>query len=267
MALKEVLFRWSAADSKPLVLRVADPICAEVVPRELTRVLEDRLASETAWLVGTDSHLDVAGLPEALQEFLRQRWEHWVKRLGCEQAGPQLMLQAFLQRLVNGGGRTEREHGLGRRRKDMLIQWPDPRSGRADPRAQARNRMQGAAVGQSAGEDDPEGAAPEQGVHGRCGAESGHWAFFDRREAKSWENRVFRREQTESSKAVTVWGMRPGRTGGPRRRRWPRLAERERPPRYGQSESNSHPNCKEILALRCYTVWVGGQRAIRAAAL
>jgi len=30
----------------------------------------------------------------------------------------------FLQRIVNGGGRIEREYGLGRGRADLLIVWP-----------------------------------------------------------------------------------------------------------------------------------------------
>ena len=37
------------------------------------------------------------------------------------EAGPQLLLQAFLQRVVNAGGRVEREYGLGRMRTDLLI--------------------------------------------------------------------------------------------------------------------------------------------------
>lgn len=41
-----------------------------------------------------------------------------------KEAGPQLLLQAFLQRIVNGGGRIEREYGLGRMRTDLLILWP-----------------------------------------------------------------------------------------------------------------------------------------------
>ena len=35
-------------------------------------------------------------------------------------------MQAFLQRIVNGGGRVEREYGLGRRRTDLLVIWPYP---------------------------------------------------------------------------------------------------------------------------------------------
>ena len=33
------------------------------------------------------------------------------------------MLQAFLQRIVNSGGRVEREYGLGRMRTDLLVVW------------------------------------------------------------------------------------------------------------------------------------------------
>ena len=39
------------------------------------------------------------------------------------EAGPHLLLMAFLQRIVNGGGRVEREYGLGRGALDLLIEW------------------------------------------------------------------------------------------------------------------------------------------------
>ncbi len=41
-----------------------------------------------------------------------------------KEAGPQLLLQAFLQRIINGGGRISREYGLGRKRTDLFIEWP-----------------------------------------------------------------------------------------------------------------------------------------------
>ncbi len=41
----------------------------------------------------------------------------------------------------------------------------------------------------------------------RCGAESGHSAVFDRRENRSWDDRVFRREEMTGNRAVTVWDM------------------------------------------------------------
>jgi len=37
---------------------------------------------------------------------------------------PQLVIMAFLHRLVNGGGFIDREYGVGRGRVDLLIRWP-----------------------------------------------------------------------------------------------------------------------------------------------
>ena len=35
-----------------------------------------------------------------------------------------MLLQAYLQSVVNGGGRIEREYALGSGRVDLLIVWP-----------------------------------------------------------------------------------------------------------------------------------------------
>ena len=34
------------------------------------------------------------------------------------------LLQAFLQRIVNGGGRINREYALGRKYTDLVLEWP-----------------------------------------------------------------------------------------------------------------------------------------------
>jgi len=41
----------------------------------------------------------------------------------------------------------------------------------------------------------------------RCGTGSGHLVIFDRSEKRSWDEKVFRREETVDGKKVTVWGM------------------------------------------------------------
>ena len=61
--------------------------------------------------------------------FFREHSEHWIKRFAYREAGPQLLLQAFLQRIVNSGGRIEREYGLGKMRTDLLIQTLDSERG------------------------------------------------------------------------------------------------------------------------------------------
>ena len=116
-----------ARDDPP---RIANPIYAEVVPRELTYAVQAELIEDIAWYVDDDGGLDVDKLLAAFQAFFREHSEHWVARFDYAEAGPQLLLQAFLQRIVNGGGRIEREYGLGRGRTDLLITWPQ-RGGRS----------------------------------------------------------------------------------------------------------------------------------------
>ena len=90
-------------------LRVANPIYGEVLPRELTWVLQHELApQEAAWYVRPDGGLDMNGLLAGFQDFFRQNSEHWIRRAQYTEAGPQLVLQAFLHRVVNATGRIER---------------------------------------------------------------------------------------------------------------------------------------------------------------
>lgn len=105
-------------------IRIANPIYQEVIPRELGWTIQSGMTEQTAWYVDQDGRLDIAKLVAAFQEFFREHSEHWVERFQYKEAGPQLLLQAFLQRIVNGGGRIEREYGLGRLRTDLLIIWP-----------------------------------------------------------------------------------------------------------------------------------------------
>ncbi len=52
--------------------------------------------------------------------------EQPVERFDYKEAGPQLLLQAFLQKIINDGGRVEQKNGIGRMRTDLLVIWPYP---------------------------------------------------------------------------------------------------------------------------------------------
>ena len=70
-------------------------------------------------------------LLESFQDFFRRNSEHWIQRARYTEAGPQLVLQAFLDRVVNSRGRTDREYALGSGRVDLLVVWPGPDDGRS----------------------------------------------------------------------------------------------------------------------------------------
>lgn len=63
----------------------------------------------------------MAKLMRAFREFFQEHSRHWLERFQYKEAGPQLLMQAFLQRIINSGDRIEREQGRGRKRMDLLV--------------------------------------------------------------------------------------------------------------------------------------------------
>ena len=182
-------------------LRIANPIYAEVVPRELTWVVQEEFDQETAWYVHADGSLDVVELLTAFQTFFREHSEHWVKRFAYREAGPQLLLQAFLQRIVNSGGRIEREYGLGKMRTDLLIVWPQGERTR-------KFVIECKVLHRSLEQTIAEGLAQTAEYMDRCDAEAGHLVVFDRREGRRWADKVFRdRRASGSDVEIDIWGM------------------------------------------------------------
>ena len=189
------------ARDKPV--RIANPIYAEVVPRELGWILQEELDLNTTWYVDADDSLNLNKLMEAFQDFFRRHSEHWKNRFMYEEAWPQILLQVYLHRVVNGGGRIEREYGLGRGRVDLLIVWP-----RGDRMREYVVECKVVRVGDGLESTVRDGVEQTAGYMARCAAEAGHLVVIDRREGRSWEEKVFRRQQrSKGSVPVEVWGM------------------------------------------------------------
>ncbi|MFO7874979.1 MAG: ATP-binding protein [Desulfovermiculus sp.] len=195
--------------------QIANPIYAEIIPRELTISQQANLEAryDQAWYVRTDGSLDMDKLLSAFQEFFREHSEAWLERFAYKEAGPQLLMQAFLQRVVNSGGRVEREFGLGRMRTDLLVLWPLTA---AKPGQPAWTRWQGPVqkavielkiLYKSLEKTIQEGLHQTWEYMDRCGAEEGHLIVFDRRVNVSWEEKLFRRKEAYQGQKITVWGM------------------------------------------------------------
>ncbi len=103
--------------------RVANPIYREVIPRALTFVRQTSIHVKEGAFVRADGSLDMPKLMTAWQKFWRIDGHLAAEGFAYRESGPHLMLMAFLQRVVNGGGRIEREYGLGRRALDLLVEW------------------------------------------------------------------------------------------------------------------------------------------------
>ena len=184
-------------------LRIANPIYAEVLPRVLTSVLEDEMPEpRVAWYVDAAGGLDLNKLLAAFQDFFRQNSEHWIERARYKEAGPQLVLQAFLHRVVNGHGRIEREYALGSRRVDLLVIWP------GEDGVERRFVVECKLVreGRSRKRTVESGLEQTAAYMDISRAEAGHLVVFDMREGSSWAERVYRERLEWKGAPITVWG-------------------------------------------------------------
>lgn len=175
-------------------LDIANPIYREVFPRELTATTQDFLTQQSAWFIGPDGLLDMPKLLTAFSEFFRDNSGFWLERFDYKEAGPHLLLMAFLQRIINGGGSIQREYALGRRRVDLLILWKAQRivvelKIYYGPKALSEGLVQTAQYMDTS--------------H----ATEGHLVIFDRNPKKSWDEKIYQRQEIVDNKTITVWGM------------------------------------------------------------
>ena len=202
-----------APDSPP---RIANPIYREVVPRELGYVLQDSLDIHTRWYVDGDGRLNMTKLLSAFGTFFGEHAEHWLAQLGAyREAAPQLILQSYLQRVVNSGGRIEREYGLGRGRTDLLVLWPRESGQPSDlwERFVVECKVLRDTDRKSLARTVECGVKQTLGYMARCGAEEGHLVVMDRRS----EERRRGEEQRRGEGAEDRRDGEGGADGGGRR--------------------------------------------------
>jgi hypothetical protein len=186
-------------------IRIANRIYRETIPRELTWTVQVVLPYEQAWYVTPEHRLDMPKLLTAFQQFFREHADAWLERFDYKEAGPQLLLQAFLQRVVNGGGRINREYGLGRRRTDLLLEWPlDEQQGYHGPVQRIIIELKilhkSMAITLAAG-------LPQTADYAdRCGADEAHLLIFNRQEGVSWDEKIWWREENHAGRVIQVWG-------------------------------------------------------------
>ena len=104
--------------------RIANPIYREVIPRQLTHGVQGSIMRRAASFVDGQGWLDVPKLMADFQDYFRQHSEAWEMTVTYMEASAQLLLHAYLQKVLNSGGRIEREYAMGRGRTDLLLLWP-----------------------------------------------------------------------------------------------------------------------------------------------
>jgi hypothetical protein len=119
-------------------VRVANPIYREIIVRVLGASVEGSIETDPRSFVTADGRLHFERLLAEFAAFWREHGDVLATGLPYHEVSPQLVLMAYLQRIVNGGGFIEREYGVGRGRIDLLVRWTyRGRDGRRELRREA----------------------------------------------------------------------------------------------------------------------------------
>jgi hypothetical protein len=175
-------------------LVIANPIYQEVLPRELTYSTQLTMPQQQLWYVRADGSIDIHKMLTEFTQFYRENSAIWLDKFAYKESGPHLFTMAFLQRIINGGGKIHREYALGTDRVDLLITWKTQRIVVEIKvwRGETKTLVKG--LEQTAGYMDTSNAT------------EGHLIIFNK-ENKNWEEKIYNRQEHVGNNVITVWGM------------------------------------------------------------
>jgi hypothetical protein len=120
LAMDLGLISWSSMEG----FKIANPVYEEIFLRCLNSEYHDSLPPPSAWRwQKPDGNLDMDALLKEFQGFWRKHSDLWEQKADYTEAFPHLLLTAFLQRILNGGGHIEREYAAGRGRMDLAVEY------------------------------------------------------------------------------------------------------------------------------------------------
>jgi hypothetical protein len=174
----------------------SNPIYGEIIIRTLSFRSQMEMSSQdlpatSAYLV--NGKLDMTRLLSDFQQFWRQNSESWTKRSQYIEAAPHLILLAFLQKIVNSGGKIEREMAAGTKRLDLYIHYqgsnyPIELKIRYSDKTYTEGRQQLAEY------------------MDKLGCDEGWLIVFDKRKKVTWKDKIFWKTYTQVGKTIHIVG-------------------------------------------------------------
>jgi hypothetical protein len=190
-------------------IRIANKIYQEIIPRVLTESTQDYFYTKFRpdWLI-TDGSLCMETLLTMFKDFWNQNREIWgTTTEGYLEAAPQLLLQAFLQRVVNGGGVVDREYAIGRQRSDLMVKWRYENEGRT---CYQHIVLELKTVDKHKGYERTlaEGLAQTAEYAYKCGQKDAYLLIFDKDDKQKWPPDEPNESHVENGVSIEVWKFR-----------------------------------------------------------
>ncbi len=173
--------------------KIANPIYQEVIPRALIKTMQDRVPQTMPSYLDEMGLIHMDKLITAFTQFFRENSGTWLKGLEYLESAPHLLLMAFLQRLINGGGQVTREYALDSQKVDLFITWKTQRFVLELKILYSKKTLE-------------DGLSQLSSYINKSGAE-GHLILFDRDSHKTWDEKIFHKEEIILGKTIHVWGM------------------------------------------------------------
>ncbi len=194
--------------------QVANAIYREVIARKLTANMQAGIPQAPHRWRTADGRFDIGKVRDGLVAFWLEHAEGFVHQEDYHEVAVHLVVMAYLQAAVNGGGHVEREYAAGTKRMDILIKWPV-----ADERGVVdlygtcfeRHLLELKVWYPKKGDPKPEGLAQLDRYMQRVPCESASLLIFDRRleaEAIEWGDRVQVEVEQPVVQGVAVWVLR-----------------------------------------------------------
>jgi hypothetical protein len=176
----------------------SNPIYAEIMVRKLNANLqEDLTQNNNTYIIPRylkDGKMDMDFLMQDFQQFWRENSDIWIEKFSYKEAAPHLILQAFLQRVINGGGHIIREMGAGRKRADLCLVY--------------ENKKYPIELKIRRGEKTfTEGIEQTISYMDTFGCTEGWLAIFDRRPEIDWDEKIYMKKEIVNGKTVTIIGL------------------------------------------------------------
>jgi hypothetical protein len=179
-------------------LGIANPIYSEVIARTLSYdTQQNLLQSHDSYQLPRylkNGRIDMDLLMRDFQQFWRENSDIWIERYDYKEAAPHLVLMAFLQRVVNGGGQIIREMAAGTGRIDLCLIYEE---GKYPVELKIRH-------GEKSLKQGLEQTARYMGTYG---CSEGWLAIFDRNPDVKWEDKIYTKKETVDEKTITVVGL------------------------------------------------------------
>jgi hypothetical protein len=180
------------------LIEPSNPIYAEVIIRKLSSNTQDFLTRpEYPYQIPRylkDGRIDMDYLMRDFQQFWRENSGIWIKRYDYKEAAPHLVLMAFLQRVINGGGQILREMAAGTGRLDLCLIYENQKYP-----IELKVRY-----GKKYLADGLEQTSRYMDI---CGCDEGWLVIFDRRIHIKWNDKIYMKKETENGKTITVVGL------------------------------------------------------------